>query len=216
MAPGSQPAPTLEIELALHRQGFWPAAGLDEVGRGAWAGPVVAAAVILPVPCVALHKQLHGVRDSKMLSPAQRYFWAEEIGRVAVASGIGVVSARQVDEIGILPATRLAMQRSLEQLLPQPVHLVIDHLRLPQINLPQTSITRGDSLVLSIAAASIIAKVARDQMMIELDSRFPCYAFARNKGYGTSEHQAALQQHGACPIHRFTYRPVAQLPLPGI
>lgn len=216
MAPGRHTGPTLEIELALCRQGSWPAAGLDEVGRGAWAGPVVAAAVILPVPCAALQEKLHGVRDSKVLTAAQREFWAEEIRRTAVASGIGIVSSRQVDELGILPATRLAMQRSVEQLQPQPAHLVIDYVKLPQISLPQTSITRGDSLVLSIAAASILAKVTRDRMMVELDRQYPSYAFARNKGYGTREHQEALQQNGACPVHRFSYRPVAQLPFPGL
>jgi ribonuclease HII len=217
MNPAKQAiSPTLKIENDLYQQGFWPAAGLDEVGRGAWAGPVVAAIVILPTPSVSLLDSLHGVRDSKLMSANQREHWAEVISKTAIETSIGVVSSEQVDAIGILPATRLAMTRSLENLSQKPVHLIIDYLELPEVDIPQTSIAHGDSLVLSIAAASVIAKVARDQMMIRIDREYPGYAFAKNKGYGTREHRAALRKCGICPYHRCSYRPIAQLPLPGI
>jgi len=209
-------SPTLKIEHDLYLRGAWPAAGLDEVGRGAWAGPVVAAAVILPPPSKKLAGQLHGVRDSKLMSASQREHWSELIKQTAVEISLGVVPAPQVDAIGVLGATRLAMSICLKKLQQRPAHLIIDYLELHDVDIPQTAVTHGDSLVLSIAAASVIAKVARDQMMVKIDKEYPRYAFSRNKGYGTREHREALRENGICPYHRRSYRPIAQLPLPGM
>jgi ribonuclease HII len=184
-------------------------AGLDEAGRGAWAGPVVAAAVVLPLDCPDLAKSLAGVRDSKQMTPNQREFWASAIRQIALGVGLGVASSKEVDQRGLIAATREAMARALVDLGKQPEHLLIDHLPLPDIPLPQTVLTRGDSRALSIASASVIAKVARDQMMVDLDDHHPGYGFARHKGYGTLQHRAALAHHGPCPSHRFSYAPVA-------
>ncbi len=183
-------------------------AGLDEVGRGALAGPVVAAAVLLPLDRFDLARALEGVRDSKQLTPLARQRWAAEIRRVALSVGIGKSSSRELDRIGVLSATRLAMQRALGELSPAPSFLLIDHLRLVDLEIPQLAITRGDQSVLSIAAASVVAKVARDQLMERLGGRFPAYGFGRNKGYGTAHHRAALDRVGACREHRRSYAPV--------
>jgi len=189
--PGkAQRRPDLTTEFELLRDGFSRIAGLDEAGRGAWAGPVIAAAVILPLQRFDLVRSLEGVRDS-------------------ITVGLGVASAEEVDQLGLIVATREAMTRALTDLCTPPEHLLIDHLRLPEVALPQTALTRGDSRVLSIAAASVIAKVARDQAMVALDASFPGYGFARHKGYGTAEHRAALKRLGPCPFHRLTYAPVA-------
>ena len=204
--PGRRP--DLIHELELRRLGHTLVAGLDEVGRGALAGPVVAAAVILPLDRFDLARALEGVRDSKQLSPPARRRWAVEIRRVALSVGIGQSSARELDRIGVLSATRLAMERALGELGALPSFLLIDHLRLINLDIPQRGITRGDQSVLSIAAASVIAKVARDQLMEKLGVRFPAYGFGRNKGYGTAHHRAALDRCGACPQHRRSYAPV--------
>jgi ribonuclease HII len=209
-------SPTLKIEYDLYMRGTWPAAGLDEVGRGAWAGPVVAAAVILPPPSNNLSRKLHGVRDSKLMSASQREHWSELIEQTAVEISLGVVPAAQVDAIGVLGATRLAMSTCVKNLQQRPAHLIIDYLELHDVDIPQTAVTHGDNLVLSIAAASVVAKVARDQMMVKIDKEYPGYAFSRNKGYGTREHREALRKNGICPYHRRSYRPIAQLPLPGM
>ena len=210
-----QNSPTLNYETRLYQNGTWPAAGIDEAGRGAWAGPVVAAAVVLPPPSDELRLKLEGVRDSKLMTPAHRDKWFDTIMETAVDVGVGNVPARQIDEIGIVPATHQAMLESLQQLHTEPAHLLIDHLQLPT-PIPQTPITRGDRFVLSIAAASIIAKVTRDRLMLELDAEFPGYSFASSKGYGTKDHRSGLQKLGACAQHRHSYQPVAQLKLPGI
>jgi ribonuclease HII len=202
-------SPNLAHELALTGNGCKRIAGLDEAGRGAWAGPVVAAAVILPVDNPELPQLLEGVRDSKQMTPAQRERWAHQISEVAVVVGLGEASPKEVDKQGLIPATRSAMARALSALVIPSDHLLIDHIRLPEIPLPQTSLTRGDSRALSIAAASVIAKVARDQTMRNLDDAYPGYGFARHKGYGTAIHRSALQHLGPCPAHRRSFAPVA-------
>jgi ribonuclease HII len=182
-------------------------AGVDEAGRGAWAGPVSAAAVILPAdPYIRV--SLSGVRDSKQMTPRERGIWAEIIMRKALTWSVATASSHEIDNLGILPATRLAMSRAISQLTPAPDHLLIDAVRLPEVTIPQTSLIKGDSLVLSIAAASVLAKTYRDGLMLDLDRDFPFYGFARHKGYGTMVHQQTLTEYGPCPEHRFSYTPV--------
>ena len=200
--------PDLAIEFELLGDGCSTLAGLDEAGRGAWAGPVVAAAVVLPLDRPDLAESLAGVRDSKQMTSNQREFWASAIRQIAFGVGLGVASSQDVDQRGLIAATREAMARALGDLGKQPEHLLIDHLPLPDIPLPQPVLTRGDARALSIASASVIAKVARDHMMVDLDEHHPGYGFARHKGYGTSEHLAALAEHGPCPIHRRSFAPL--------
>lgn len=199
--------PDLTFESPLWQAGLRWVAGLDEAGRGAWAGPVSAGAVILP-PDPAVARALSGVRDSKQMSAAQRARWAELIREWALAWGVGFASNAEIDALGILPATRLAMRRALERLSLQPAHLLLDALRLPEVDVPQTALIKGDRRALSIAAASVLAKTERDAWMVELEDQFPGYQFARHKGYGTRAHQAALCQLGACPAHRQSFSPV--------
>jgi ribonuclease HII len=201
--------PTLEQERALLRAGYAPIAGLDEAGRGAWAGPVSAAAVILPLGDPALSEKLRGVCDSKMCTARQRDELYEQIIEVAVAWKVALVPARRIDRIGIVPATREAMQAAIVELALPPQALLIDALKLPAIALPQRSMNKGDILSLTIAAASILAKVTRDRTMIALGERHPGYGFERHKGYGTPQHQQALQASGPLDIHRWTFSPVA-------
>jgi ribonuclease HII len=201
------PSPDLSLERSLFQSGVECLAGLDEAGRGAWAGPVTAASVILD-PSLPVDHLLAGVRDSKQLRPEQRWLLEPIIKQTACAWGIGFASNEEIDQIGILPATRLAMTRALESLNPAPLHLLIDALFLPEIVIPQTSLIKGDQRSLSIAAASILAKTARDRFMQELATRENRYRFEHNKGYGTRAHQAALQAFGPCPLHRFSYSPV--------
>lgn len=187
--------------------------GIDEAGRGPWAGPVSAGAVCLPVERDDLSKVLRGVRDSKELNALQRESLIDTIKDVAIAWGIGSASAKEIDQIGIVPATRLAMRRALEAAIAQgsvqPDCLFIDDMLLPEIkHVPQVSLIEGDSRALSIAAASILAKLWRDAVMLEIDAEFPQYGFSRHKGYGTPEHQAALKAYGPSPLHRRSYRPV--------
>jgi ribonuclease HII len=198
--------PTFDEEEKLIARGYRIIAGVDEVGRGPLAGPVVAAAVILP-----WGKQpswLSRVRDSKQLTPSQRESIFDRITASRVAYGLGVVSHEVIDKRGIAPATRLAMRRAIEQLSTRPDYLLIDFMQLPAIRIPQKSVVDGDSLCLSIAAASIVAKVTRDRLMVELDGQFPGYGLAQHKGYGTPEHLEALQRLGPCPIHRKTFEPI--------
>lgn len=201
--------PTLEAEERFWARGMRRVAGLDEAGRGAWAGPVVAAAVILPCGdgvCAALE----GVRDSKQLSPAARERLAARIFDVALAVGVGRGEQHEIDALSIVPATRLAMQRALAALAVAPEALVIDALRLPGVDLPQDAFPYADARSLSVAAASIIAKVTRDRWMADVaETKFPGYGFAQHKGYGTQQHQEALTRLGVCPLHRLTFRPVA-------
>jgi ribonuclease HII len=201
--------PSLEEERKLRAQGYHLIAGIDEVGRGALAGPVAAAAVILPcqhnIPCLA------SVRDSKMLSLLKRQSQSLLIQGTAVAWGVGMISSDEIDERGIIEATRLAMHQALCRLSYPADFLLIDALTLPHISLPQKGIVHGDRLCLSIACASIIAKVARDQYMVQLDKLYPGYGLAHHKGYATKEHLLSLQQLGPCPIHRKSFAPVRRL-----
>lgn len=207
--------PGLEQELALWQAGYRRIAGLDEAGRGAWAGPVVAAAVVLPSDAAVIQR-LTGVADSKQLTALQRERLFDLLSVQAASIGVGVVEASRIDAIGIAPATRQAMTEALAQLEPPADFLLIDYVRLAHLPTSQRSLVRGDSFVLSIAAASIIAKVTRDRLMVDLAKRFPTYGFERHKGYGTLQHQAALAQHGPCPIHRRSFQPVRgqQMALP--
>jgi len=201
--------PTFDGERELNAQGYRLIAGIDEVGRGAIVGPVVAAAVILPlevnIPWLSL------VRDSKQLSPKRREHLFELIQQTNVAIGIGVVPHTDIDKRGIVKATQMAMSRAVNQLLSTPDFLLIDALALPEVSLPQKSIVHGDQLSLSIACASIVAKVSRDRYMVELDSLYPDYGLARHKGYATKQHLLSLQQLGPCPIHRRSFAPVRRL-----
>jgi len=204
--------PDLREEMALYaegnRHGYRYIAGLDEAGRGSWAGPVVAGAVVLPIDQPGLSQQLEGVRDSKQLTPRQRERLFGIIESAALAVGVGSVPPDKIDELGIVPATRQAMGLAIAQLNRPPDFLLIDYLNLPELSIPQKSITRGDALSLSIAAASIMAKVTRDRWMIQLDDRYPGYGFARHKGYGTRQHRESLARLGPSPIHRLSYAPM--------
>jgi len=203
--------PTLEFEKSLWKNGFTRIAGIDEAGRGAWAGPVCAAAVILPhspdliraVLPGALEMTLNGVRDSKLMTPLARETWAPRIKVIALAWGVGFASAEEIDTLGILPATKLAATRALETLHPE--YLLTDYLIFPNIELSQTALVKGDQRSLSVAAASVLAKTARDALMRELDDEYPDYGFARHKGYGTRLHQEAIRQMGVCEIHRKSF-----------
>jgi ribonuclease HII len=205
----------LRHEYALYRQGYRHIAGLDEAGRGAWAGPVVAGAVILPLERFDLAHALAGVNDSKLLSPAARERLLPIIIETALAVSVGCATREEIDRLGIVTATRLAMQRAIEKLTVSPDALLTDALRLELPHLLCQAMTKGDRRSLSIAAASIIAKVTRDRHMTELDTRYPEYGFRQHKGYGTALHQRMLQQFGPCPEHRITYAPVRALLPPG-
>jgi ribonuclease HII len=202
--------PTLEQEYKLMQAGYATIAGLDEAGRGAWAGPVAAAAVLLPLHDPALPERLRGVCDSKLCTPRQRGVLYDVICGVALSWAVSLVPAARIDEIGIVPATRQAMREAIERLVPPPDALLIDFVRLPSVRLPQRSLTKGDLRSLSIAAASIVAKVSRDREMIALSETHPGYGFARHKGYGTTRHREALQRLGPLPnVHRWSFAPVS-------
>lgn len=203
--------PDLSLENAVWAEGHKLVAGIDEAGRGAWAGPVAAAAVILPAGCPDLQQRLDGVRDSKTLSAAQRDVLFEVIQREAVAVGVAMVGPEAVMESGIGAATRRAMGDAVATLPCRPDYLLVDYLRLPGVNLPQGNITRGDQRSLSIAAASIIAKVSRHRLMKQLAADYPDYGFERHKGYGTRVHWDALRRHGATAVHRRTWAPIQKL-----
>ena len=201
--------PTFQEEDALRQLGYRRVAGIDEAGRGPLAGPVVAAAVILPGNFEADWKPL--INDSKQLSPSLREELFLYITDIAVGIGIGMCDVQIIDSRGIVKATRLAMKRAVEQLTPVPDTLLIDYMSVPEIRIPQKGITHGDCLSFSIACASIIAKVTRDHLMIELDKTFPEYKFAEHKGYGTPEHLECLRRFGPSPIHRCSFQPVREL-----
>lgn len=201
--------PTIDEELKLWGAGNRRVAGVDEVGRGCWAGPVVAAAVILPESVLARPDLLAGVDDSKALTPAQREQLARRILELAEAWGVGAAPAHVVDSHGILPATRLAMQVALLRLARPADALLIDAVQLAGWPCPQRSLIKGDVRCLSIAAASIVAKVARDRMMVDLGRHAPAYGFEHHKGYGTAEHERALRRYGPTQQHRRSFRPLA-------
>lgn len=193
------------FERWAHKQGFQLIAGIDEAGRGPLAGPVVAAAVILHHEHV-----IDGVNDSKQLSEKRREQLFDLIMAQALAVGVGIADAAAIDRINILQATRQAMLEATQDLAMLPDCLLIDGITTIASQLPQQTIKQGDSRSASIAAASIIAKVTRDRMMLEYDQLYPSYGFARHKGYGSAFHLAALLQHGPCPIHRLTFAGVKE------
>jgi ribonuclease HII len=200
--------PGLEFERNLWEAGLLNVVGLDEAGRGAWAGPVAAAAVILPSDKPSLDKVLSGVRDSKQMTAGQRSHWAAVIRSEALAFGVGLTGCEEIDREGILRATRLAMERALYALTLKTEYLLLDAILLRSCEIGQTALIKGDCISLSIAAASILAKTARDQIMVEMEVSYPGYGFARHKGYGTNTHRQALRENGICEIHRRSFRPV--------
>ena len=195
----------LAYEKELYTQGIQLIAGVDEVGRGPLAGPVVAAAVILPKACKIL-----GLNDSKKIPKSKHKEIYEAVLQNAVAIGIGIKDNQVIDQVNIYEATKLAMMEAIGQLEPQPQHLLIDAMKL-DLPIPQTSIIKGDANSLSIAAASIVAKVTRDQMMEEFDREYPGYDFAQNAGYGTAKHLAGLDKLGVTPIHRRSFEPIKSM-----
>lgn len=197
-------------ERALRARGFLLVAGVDEAGRGPLAGPVVAAAVILPEDFA-----LDGLTDSKKVSaPKREKIYAILTATAEILWAVAEASVEEIDRLNILRATHLAMARAIEALPRRPDHALVDGLPVRSLPVDHTALVEGDSLSLSIAAASIVAKVTRDRLMIELDAQYPQYGFARHKGYGVREHLEALRKHGPCPAHRRTFAPVAQAQLP--
>lgn len=203
--------PDLQFELDLWQSGYYRIAGLDEAGRGSWAGPVTASAVVLPNDDPNLLNRLSGVRDSKKMNARQREFWVQVIKDTSVAFSTGWATCDEITMIGILPATRLAMKRALEGLSITIHHLLIDAVKLPEVNIPQTSLIKGDTRVLSISAASILAKTERDHYMQLMEEEIPGYGFARHKGYGTAFHRYALETLGLCAQHRLSYAPIKSI-----
>lgn len=201
----------LSLEEELWAGGYRWVAGLDEVGRGAWAGPVVAAAVVLPPGRRQVAACLEGVRDSKALTPLRRVALVPLICEVALGVGIGLASPRFVDRRGIVRATRQAMVMAVRNLPVRPQCLLIDGMGLPELPMAQRGINHGDASVLSIAAASIVAKVFRDRLMAAMDFYYPDYGFAQHKGYGTAAHRSVLQRLGPCPEHRLSFAPLRPL-----
>lgn len=197
-------APDLSFELPLWASGVQYVAGIDEAGRGALAGPVAAAAIILPTD-PDLVWSLKGVRDSKQMTPASREHWSDTLVKVALAWGVGFATHTEIDRFGIVAATQLAVGRALNCLDPSPQHLLIDFLTLADCPLPQTPLVKGDMRCLSIAAASVLAKVHRDALLRQLDLEFPGYGFASHKGYGTRAHRDAIRRLGSSPIHRQSF-----------
>lgn len=209
-------SPGLSWERRWWQRGWRIVAGVDEVGRGAWAGPVVAAAVVLPAgegraAMRQLRQALAGVRDSKQLTPRQRDHCYRRILDSAVVVGVGGSGPGEVDGDGLTAATRAAMVRALAALGRMPDGLLIDALRLPDLPWPQIDLIHGEARSLSIAAASIVAKVTRDRIMSGLEGEYPGYGFAQHKGYGTALHRAALRTLGICPVHRRSYAPIRAL-----
>ncbi|HFU4377079.1 TPA: ribonuclease HII [Streptococcus suis] len=195
----------LSYEKALYENGVELIAGIDEVGRGPLAGPVVAAAVILPKGC-----KIRYLNDSKKIPKSKHESIYQEVMERALAVGVGVKDAAVIDQVNIYEATKLAMLEALGQLSQEPEHLLIDAMKL-DTSIPQTSIIKGDANSLSIAAASIVAKVTRDKMMADYDKEFSGYGFANNAGYGTAEHLEGLNQLGITPIHRKTFEPIKSM-----
>lgn len=193
--------------MALWTQGYRRVAGIDEAGRGALAGPVVAAAVIVP-PFAALEGIWAEVRDSKMLAPARRATLAEFIRAQALAWGVGVVGCEIIDACGIASASKQAMVAALHGL--EPDALLIDWVRLPMLALPQQSLVKADATIVSVAAASILAKTHRDALLVALAEQFPAYGFAAHKGYGAPAHLEAIRRCGPCPHHRLSFAPLCQ------
>lgn len=195
----------LNYEKSLYARGIEIIAGVDEVGRGPLAGPVVAAAVILPKLC-----KIKGLNDSKKIPKSKHEAIYNQVMKEAVAVGIGIKDNYVIDDVNIYEATKLAMIEAIEKLNPQPEHLLIDAMNL-DLPIEQTSIIKGDANSLSIAAASIVAKVTRDKMMADYEQEFPGYAFAKNAGYGTKEHLSGIDEFGVTPIHRRSFEPIKSI-----
>ena len=193
-----------KYEKELRKNGIKLIAGVDEVGRGPLVGPVVTACVILPEEF-----NLEGLTDSKKLSEKKRNFFYDEIKRQAISIGIGIVSNEEIDKISIYEATKVAMKQAISNCDVKPEHVLIDAMKL-DLDIPSTSIIKGDLLSISISAASVIAKVTRDRMMYELDEKYPMYNFKGNKGYPTKEHLEAIKKYGIIPEHRKSYGPVKE------
>ncbi len=193
-------------EKKLNKKGFEHIAGVDEAGRGSWAGPLVAGAVILDNS-----KKIDGIKDSKLLTPKKRQELFIKITKNCLAWGVGVVDNKEIDKLGISEANRLVFERAIKKLHLTPHYLLVDGRRNFDSNISNEFIVRGDRKILSIAAASIIAKVARDETLKMLENDFPEYSFAQHKGYGTKQHAQLIKKYGACEIHRITYRPIAEL-----
>lgn len=191
-----------KYERVLNKKGITLIAGVDEVGRGPLIGPVVAAAVILPKDY-----KLDGLTDSKKLSEKKREMFYEIIKRDAISIGIGVVDEKKIDEINIYEATKVAMRQAINNLKVKPEHILIDAMPL-DIDIPTTSIIKGDLLSITISAASVIAKVTRDHMLYEMDKEYPMYDLKNNKGYGTKKHLEAIKKYGITKYHRLSYKPV--------
>jgi ribonuclease HII len=200
--------PSLDLELKLHKKGLSLVAGVDEVGRGPLAGPVMAGAVILPPDIDPCSPWLVLVNDSKLLTAGQRQKAADVIFTHALGVGIGRVEAWEIDDMGIAAASQLAMIRAIASLPLKPQHVLIDYFSLKASRIPHTAVPGGDEGCISIAAASIVAKVARDAIMTEFHSTYPAYGFHQHKGYGTAGHIEALRQVGPCRIHRRSFAPV--------
>jgi len=196
----------LSFERSAQASGFSFIAGLDEAGRGPLAGPVVAAAVILP-PGLSIP----GLTDSKQLPEAERERLFDVIRQQAVSYGVGTADEATIDEVNILQATIIAMERALAAMAPRPDYLLLDAITLPRVALPQKPLIKGDCRSSSIAAASILAKVTRDRLMFGLHEKYPQYNFQKHKGYGTREHLALLREHGPCAAHRKSFSPVAEM-----
>ncbi|MBN2258266.1 MAG: ribonuclease HII [Anaerolineaceae bacterium] len=202
--------PDLSHEKALWKAGFRFIGGIDEAGRGAWAGPVFAAVVIL-ADCEANMPLVGYIRDSKQMTPNQRTKWVKPIKDVCLDWGVAYASNVEIDSHGIVPATYLAVRRALRKLRKKPDYLILDYLTVSGISIPQESLVRGDQRVFSIAAASILAKTARDEYMIKMGRIYQAYSFPSNKGYGTDQHQRALLKSGICDIHRVSFKPIARI-----
>ncbi|MBM3924845.1 MAG: ribonuclease HII [SAR202 cluster bacterium] len=200
--------PSLDLELNLHKKGLSLVAGVDEVGRGPLAGPVMAGAVVLPTNLNPRSNWLALINDSKLLTRQQREKAADVIFRHALGIGIGRVEPWEIDDIGIAAASELAMTRAISNLPLKPQHVLIDYFSLKASRVPHTAVPGGDEGCVSIAAASIVAKVARDTIMTEFHSTYPAYGFHQHKGYGTAGHMEALRQIGPCRIHRRSFAPV--------
>jgi ribonuclease HII len=202
-------SPSLERERALWREGWAVVAGVDEVGRGPLAGPVVAAAVVFPAGC----RRIRGINDSKQLTATVRERLAHRIRATAAALGIGAASVREIDRLNIRRASVLAMRRAIDRLRIAPGYVLVDGMPCPELGLPHQAIIDGDACCYSIAAASVVAKTVRDRLMRQLDLRHPAYAWASNKGYSTEFHLHALTVHGPTRHHRTSFEPVVQLRL---
>jgi ribonuclease HII len=203
----------LAFERNLWSHGIKLVAGVDEAGRGPLAGPVVAAAVVLPATWAngGFEAKLSDLNDSKQLTEAQReHFFQILTSHPEIRHAIAIVDAATIDRINILQATHRAMNEALAKLQPQPQHVLVDGRPVKSMTLPQTALVKGDSRSYSIAAASVLAKVTRDRMMLEYDAKFPGYGFAIHKGYGVPQHLAAIEELGPCPIHRMTFAPLKQ------